>query len=84
MAKEPGSTAGPQPGPSGPHRFVPPEDDRMGAALSAGHTPGLAMTWAVDTAARAAREPRCAAIGCGRTREDPVHLPVDERLVGAG
>ena len=60
---------------SGPHQFVAPEDDRIGAALSAGHSPGLAMTWTADTAERTGREIRCRV--CGKGRRDPIHLPPD-------
>ena len=61
--------------PSGPHRFVKPEDTPLGAALGAGHSPNLAMTWAADTTGRSRRAVPCAA--CGKDRRDPIHLPPD-------
>lgn len=63
----------PRVGPSGPHRFVEPEDTPLGAALGAGHSPNLAMTWAADTTERTGRAVRCAA--CGKERRDRIHLP---------
>ena len=60
---------------SGPHRFVAPDDDRMGAALGAGHTPGLAMSWVADSTRRARDGVRCAV--CGKARQDPIHMPPD-------
>ena len=61
--------------PSGPHRFVEPEDTPLGAALGAGHNPNLAMTWTADTTERAARTVRCAA--CGKERRNRIHVPPD-------
>ena len=66
-------------GTSGPHRFVEPEDNRLGLAMSAARAPGsgwgrsVAMT---DATVRA-RDARCAMPGCGRPREDPLHIPPD-------
>jgi hypothetical protein len=65
----------PRVGPSGPHRFVEPEDTQLGAALGAGHSPNLAMTWTADTTERSGRTVRCAA--CGKERRDQIHLPPD-------
>ena len=66
-------------GTSGPHRFVEPDDNRLGLAMSAARAPGtgwggsLAMTDATVRSGGA----RCAMAGCGRLREDPLHLPPD-------
>jgi hypothetical protein len=66
-------------GTSGPHRFVEPEDSRLGLAMSAARAPGSSFSSSVamtDASVRA-RGARCAMPGCGKTRDDPIHLPPD-------
>jgi hypothetical protein len=66
-------------GTSGPHRFVAPEDNRLGLAMSTARAPGtgMAQSLAVTDASVRAHGARCAAPGCGKAREDPIHLPPD-------
>ena len=66
-------------GTSGPHRFVEPEDNRLGLAMSAVRAPGtgMAQSLAVTDASVRAQGARCAMSGCGKAREDPIHLPAD-------
>ena len=59
-------------GPSGPHRFVEPDDARAGLALGA-LQPNLQLGPALAVAEASVREARCAMQGCGKVREDPIH-----------
>ncbi len=66
-------------GSSGPHRFVEPEDNRLGLAMSAARAPGSGWSQSVamtDASVRAG-DARCAMPGCGRTRKDPIHDPAE-------
>ena len=67
-------------GTSGPHRFVEPEDNRLGLAMSTARAPGtgMAQSLAVTDASVRARDARCAMPGCGKAREDVIHLPPDQ------
>ncbi len=60
------------PGPSGPHRFVEPDDTRTGLALGA-LQPNLQLGPALAVTDASLREARCAMPGCGKVREDPIH-----------
>jgi hypothetical protein len=60
------------PGPSGPHRFVEPDDARAGLALGA-LQPNLQLGPALAVTDASLREARCAMQGCGKVREDPIH-----------
>jgi len=66
-------------GTSGPHRFVEPEDNRLGLAMSSARAPGtgMASSLAMTDASVRAGGARCAMPGCGKAREDPIHLPPD-------
>ncbi len=59
-------------GPSGPHRFVEPDDARSGLALGA-MQPGLQMATPLAVADASVRAVRCAMKGCGKAREDTIH-----------
>lgn len=59
-------------GPSGPHRFVQPDDPRSGLALSA-MQPNLQMGAMLTVTDASVRRARCAMKGCGKTREDAIH-----------
>jgi hypothetical protein len=62
-------------GPSGPHRFVGPDDNRLGLALSSVHTPSLHMgpAFAITDATLRLQAGPCAVAGCGKPREDEIH-----------
>ncbi len=64
-------------GPSGPHRFVEPDDNRLGLALSVGRTPGQQMgpALAITDASVRVHGARCSMAGCGKAREDAIHYP---------
>jgi hypothetical protein len=66
-------------GTSGPHAFVEPDDNRLGLAMSAVRAPGtgMAQSLAVTDASLRGHRARCAMAGCGKAREDPIHLPAD-------
>ena len=59
-------------GPSAMHRFVEPDENRMGLAMSAGK-PDLQMAPALALADASLRERRCAMKGCGKPRQDAIH-----------
>ena len=61
-------------GPNGPHRFVEPSDARSGLALSASRL-SLQMGPALAVTDASVRDARCAMVGCGRPRQDPIHEP---------
>jgi hypothetical protein len=79
MTRSGGGTERPG-GTSGPHRFVEPEDSRLGLAMSAARAPGSgwAPSVAMTDASVRAGDARCALPGCGRRHDDPIHLPPDE------
>jgi hypothetical protein len=66
-------------GTSGPHAFVEPDDNRLGLAMSAVRAPGAgwAPSVAMTDATVRTHGVGCALPGCGRGREDPVHVPPD-------
>jgi hypothetical protein len=59
-------------GPSGPHRFVEPDDNRLGLALGTTR-PSLQMGPALAVTDASLRDARCAMKGCGRAREHVIH-----------
>jgi hypothetical protein len=59
-------------GPSGPHRFVEPEDNRLGLALGMTQ-PTLQMGPALAVSDASLRAARCARKGCGRARQHAIH-----------
>jgi hypothetical protein len=66
-------------GASGPHRFIEPEDTRLGLAMSAVRAPGTGMAGSIamtDASVRA-NDARCAMPGCGKARGNAIHLPPD-------
>ncbi len=67
-------------GSSGPHPFVEPPDPRLGLSLGAsqGGVGGpMAPAGAFLVAGATIRPVRCAARGCGKLRDDPIHWPSD-------
>ncbi len=59
-------------GPSGPHRFVEPDDPRSGLAPGASQA-SLQLGPAIALADATLRKVRCALPGCSKPRQDPIH-----------
>ena len=63
---------------SGPHPFVDPSDPRLGLALGGGFSSGpIGAFGPIAVTITSIGRDRCAAPGCRRPREDPIHWPAD-------
>ncbi len=62
---------------SGPHQFVDPSDPRLGLALGGAQSVMAPSAMTSLVAATSITRDSCAAEGCGKPREDPIHWPAD-------